>query len=343
MNSDVQANDTVRDDLERFVGRRLGPYNSYNAVNRAQIWQWCSALGDDNPLYLPADDGPAVAPPAMMQMWTMRDSHFRYAPGSTDAHPFEVLAVLKEHGFGANVAVSYDLRFHRYLREGDRVQHYSSIAAISPRKRTALGEGYFVTERAEYIDGAGECFAEATISYFAYRAAARGDDDGAGAGEAQKTAAGAAAPPVKENADALRCNAGPMPAAQPGDRLPPLPIPVTATLIVAGAIASQDFTEVHHDHAAARAAGMPDIFMNILTTCGLSARYLTDWAGPGARLRSLAFRLFAPNTPGDCMRFSGEVENAVEADGERQLRIAFKGANGLGMHVAGTGTLATPC
>ena len=54
-------------------------------------------------------------------------------------------------------------------------------------------------------------------------------------------------------------------------------------------------------------------------------------------------RLFAPNTPGDCMRFSGEVENAVEADGERQLRIAFKGANGLGMHVAGTGTLATPC
>lgn len=59
-------------------------------------------------------------------------------------------------------------------------------------------------------------------------------------------------------------------------------IPVTHTLVVGGAIASQDYMPVHHNVPAARAAGMPDIFMNILTTCGLAARYLTDWAGAGA-------------------------------------------------------------
>ena len=85
---------------------------------------------------------------------------------------------------------------------------------------------------------------------------------------------------------------------------------------------------------------MPDIFMNILTTCGLCARYLTDWAGPEARLESMSFRLFAPNTPGDVMRFTGEVEDS-SVDGDRRgATVAFKGANSLGLHVAGKATLS---
>jgi acyl dehydratase len=331
MNETAAAGDSVRNTVERFVGRRLGPYTSYNAVSRTQIWQWCSALSDHNPLYLPDDNAPAVAPPAMMQSWTMRDSHFRYAPGSVSDEPFEVLAVFRELGYPANVAVSYDLRFHRYIGEGDRVHSYSTIAAITPRKQTALGEGYFVTERAEYLDQNNELFAEATISYFAY-APAEGSADSAGQG----TAAGN--PPAASEPDQLVCNTGPAPAWQPGDTLPALAIPITATLIVAGAVASQDFTEVHHDVAAAHAAGMSDIFMNILTTCGLSARYLTDWAGPEARLESLSFRLFAPNLPGDVMRFTGEVES-VDDGRQGRATVAFKGANSRGLHVAGKATL----
>ncbi len=53
-------------------------------------------------------------------------------------------------------------------------------------------------------------------------------------------------------------------------------------MIVAGALASHDFTAVHHDKAAAQAQGMQDVFMNILTTNGLVGRYVTDWAGPNA-------------------------------------------------------------
>lgn len=336
MTTEDQAADPTRQAIERFVGRRLGPYQSYNSVNRAQIWQWCSAMSDHNPRYLPQDDSPATAPPAMMQMWTMRNSHFRYAPGSVQDEPFEVLAVLKELGCGGNVAVSYDLRFHRYLQEGDRVHSYSTISHITELKKTALGEGYFITELAEYLDQNESCFAEATISYFAYRPAekpqaARNEDSG----KAPASASGV-------TADTLSCNTGAPPKCAEGDMLPTLAIPINATLIVAGAVASQDFTEVHHDYSAAREAGMNDIFMNILTTCGLSSRYLTDWAGPEAELQTLSFRLFAPNTPGDCMRFTGEIKEAQHDDDASFITIDFKGSNALGLHVAGQSRLKLP-
>ena len=58
-----------------------------------------------------------------------------------------------------------------------------------------------------------------------------------------------------------------------GTELPELPIDITTSLVVGGAIASRDFTPVHHDKIEAQAAGMPDVFMNILTTNGLVNRY----------------------------------------------------------------------
>lgn len=120
-----------------------------------------------------------------------------------------------------------------------------------------------------------------------------------------------------------------------GDKLPDLDIPITALQIVSGAIATQDFENVHHDKAAAQAAGTPDIFMNILTTNGLVGRYLTDWAGAEARLKRIKLRLGAPNFPGDTMTLSGKV-SANEND---IVEIEFKGKNGLGNHVTGVASL----
>lgn len=121
-----------------------------------------------------------------------------------------------------------------------------------------------------------------------------------------------------------------------GDELPPLEIPITRTLIVAGAIASRDYQDVHHDPEAARAKGSPDVFMNILTTNGLVGRYLTDHFGPRAVLKKVAIRLGAPNYPGDTMVLTGTIE-AVEGD---TATVRVVGANGLGHHVTGTVTLA---
>ncbi|MEU6593793.1 MaoC/PaaZ C-terminal domain-containing protein [Streptomyces sp. NPDC046881] len=123
-----------------------------------------------------------------------------------------------------------------------------------------------------------------------------------------------------------------------GDRLPPLEIPVTRTLIVAGAIASRDYQDVHHDPELARQKGAPDIFMNILTTNGLVGRYVTDHFGPAAVLRRVAIRLGAPNHPGDTMVLTGSVE---EVDGDTAV-VRVVGANGLGTHVTGTVTVTLP-
>ncbi|MFJ1972762.1 MaoC/PaaZ C-terminal domain-containing protein [Streptomyces sp. NPDC087903] len=125
---------------------------------------------------------------------------------------------------------------------------------------------------------------------------------------------------------------------RPGDELPPLEIPVTRTLIVAGAIASRDYQDVHHDAEAARRKGSPDVFMNILTTNGLVGRYITDHLGPGATLRKVAIRLGAPNYPGDTMVLRGTVETVD--GGTATVRVV--GANGIGTHVTGTVTVTLP-
>ena len=81
-------------------------------------------------------------------------------------------------------------------------------------------------------------------------------------------------------------------------RSPTLAIDMTATRIVAGAIATRDFMPVHHDRDYANSQGAPDIFMNIISTNGYCSRYLTDWAGPDAMLKRLAIRLGVPGLPG---------------------------------------------
>jgi acyl dehydratase len=119
---------------------------------------------------------------------------------------------------------------------------------------------------------------------------------------------------------------------QVGDKLPPLQIPLTRSLIVATAIASRDYQDVHHDPTLAVQRGSKDIFMNILSTNGFVGRYVTDWAGPDAILRSVSIRLGVPNYPGDTMTMSGTV--TAKTDGV--VAVAVRGANGLGDHVTGS-------
>ncbi|MFJ7059566.1 MaoC family dehydratase [Streptomyces griseobrunneus] len=124
-----------------------------------------------------------------------------------------------------------------------------------------------------------------------------------------------------------------------GDELPPLEIPVTRTLIVAGAIASRDYQDVHHDAELAREKGSPDIFMNILTTNGLVGRYITDHFGAAAALRKVAIRLGAPNHPGDVLRLTGRIV-ALEGENQALVEVAVTGDNRIGRHVTGKVTVA---
>lgn len=425
---------------KRYIGKRIGPYHAWNPVSRAQVWQWCTAMGDENSLYL--GGAKAIAPPTMLQMWAFRDMRGNYAPGSTDKDVYEVLAKLDELGFSGTVAVSYNQTYHSYLKEGDRVHNYSSIVKITDQTSTRLGDGYFVTEQAEYFKQNDDCFGEASITYFKYRPPAMATTQ-----KAPETRRAERIRPVENHdsahywqglrdnklllqkcgkCDTFRHPPQPMcevcqslqwsavasqgfgtiysytvihyPEIPPFDypnaivlvdmdegvrlayqlvdldpeaiqiglkvkvridevqeglslpvfvpvskqtgkgKLPELKIPITARQIVSGAIASQDFEDVHHDKAAAQAAGTPDIFMNILTTNGLVGRYLTDWAGPKARLVNIALNLGVPNFPGDNMVMSGTV---IAINGKK-CEVAFKGKNDLGNHVTGTAVLMLP-
>ncbi|OXM47229.1 MaoC family dehydratase [Amycolatopsis alba] len=117
-----------------------------------------------------------------------------------------------------------------------------------------------------------------------------------------------------------------------GTELPPLTIEATPTFVVSTALATRDFQDVHHDRDAAVRRGSKDIFLNILTDTGLVQRFVTDWAGPEAFVRSIKIRLGVPCYAGDTLTFTGRV---TERDGD-DVVIAVSGVDGLGEHVVGT-------
>lgn len=127
-----------------------------------------------------------------------------------------------------------------------------------------------------------------------------------------------------------------------GETLPELVIEASVRNIVATAIASRDFQDVHHDVALAQERGSKTIFTNILTSNGYCLRYVTDWSGPEAVVKKASIRLGVPNYAGDTMTMTGTVE-AVDADPAGELvTVAVRGRNSLGDHVTGSVTVLLP-
>ena len=125
------------------------------------------------------------------------------------------------------------------------------------------------------------------------------------------------------------------PAIEVGTTLPPLTIDATPTFIVSTALATRDFQDVHHDRDLAQAKGSKDIFVNILTDTGLVERFVTDWAGPSSRIRSIKLTLGVPWYAYDSLTFTGDV-TGVDDD---LITVAVTGTNALGKHVISTVTL----
>jgi len=123
-----------------------------------------------------------------------------------------------------------------------------------------------------------------------------------------------------------------------GTELPPLTIEATPTFVVSTALATRDFQDVHHDRDSAVARGSKDIFLNILTDTGLVQRFVSEWAGPQALIRSIKIRLGVPCYAYDTLTFTGRV---VSRDG-RDVVVAVSGVDSLGEHVAGTVEVTLP-
>ena len=165
----------LRAGLDAWIGREGEPQVARDVVNPAMIRHWCDAVGDGNPVYTDPDfatksvHGALVAPPTMLQAWTMVGLRAP-APASSQAGPLsEVMRLLDAAGYTSVVATNCRQEYRRYLREGDRLSVTTRIARVSDEKKTALGTGRFVDEEMIYRDAAGEEVARMTFRLLKFK------------------------------------------------------------------------------------------------------------------------------------------------------------------------------
>lgn len=160
---------TLDDRLQALVGAPLaesGPTSSPDPVNEPMIRHWAAAFEDDNPVYTDPDAAAAsrfggiVAPPLMLQTWTMatpRITGMAERGGSpVEGNPAAVLRELDEAGYLATLASNTEFEITRYLHPGELVSAETVLESVSPEKQTRIGAGYFVTWLTTYTVGDGE-------------------------------------------------------------------------------------------------------------------------------------------------------------------------------------------
>lgn len=131
------------------------PAVSRDPVNLPMIRRWCEAMGETNPIY--TDEAAAraaghdgiVAPPAMLEVWTM--SPYR-ATGRSADESMKIVDLFDEAGYLGVVATNIEQEYDRYLKLGDIVKFEAIIDDVSDEKRTGLGIGHFITVRYEFTD-----------------------------------------------------------------------------------------------------------------------------------------------------------------------------------------------
>ena len=415
------SEDTIRAAAARLTAAGDSrPRAARDPVNLPMIRNWTEVIDPNGP------DDPGTAPPAMIQVWTMPGLH---GVRAGDDPLGQMSQVLDEAGYTSVVATNCDQAYHRYLKTGEQLSVQARLLDVTGPKRTALGEGWFVTTRSTWFS-ADEPVATMDFRILKYRPPPAPTSatpptpaaetpmlplvtpdtaffwDGTAAGELriQRCAACAAlrhppgpmCPACGEASDGGYMVAagtgevfsyvvhhhppvpgkrlpmvvalvqlpegvrilGEMPGVRPdqvwiglpvrvtftraGDMalpawraaegaLPDRVIEVTPTFVIASALATRDFQDVHHDRDRAVARGSRDIFVNILTTTGLVQRYVSAWA-PDAVIRAVSIRLGVPCHAGETLTLSGQ---ATAADGDEQV-VAVTGRCGLGDHVTGT-------
>ncbi|HEY3646441.1 MAG TPA: OB-fold domain-containing protein [Streptosporangiaceae bacterium] len=434
------SEDTIRAAAARLAAAGDScPRAARDPVNLPMIRNWTEII-DPN-----GRDDRGTAPPAMIQVWTMPGLH---GVRTNDDPLGQMSKVLDEAGFTSVVATNCDQAYHRYLETGERLSVQARLLDVTGPKRTALGEGWFVTTRSTWFS-ADEPVATMDFRILKYRPPPVPTSatpptpaaetpmlplvtpdtaffwDGTAVGELriQRCAACGALrhppgpmcpacgeasdggytvaigtgevfsyvvhhhPPVPGKRlpmvvalvqlpegvrilgemrgvrpDQVRIGlpvrvtftpagdmslpswsprggsggSSPPEAAEPAEgALPDRVIDVTPTFVIASALATRDFQDVHHDRDRAVARGSRDIFVNILTTTGLVQRYVSAWA-PDAVIRAVSIRLGVPCHAGETLTLSGQ---ATAADGDEQV-VAVTGRCSLGDHVTATVRIA---
>lgn len=163
----IQYGPMTKDELEKhfpeFVGQAFGPPETGpDPVNEPMIRHWCETMGDRNPVYTDAAfakttrHGGLVAPPTMMQAWTMEGYPMAAGYAEPRDKQQELHKLFNEAGYTGVVATDCRQTYARSLKPGDSVTAHATIESISEEKATALGIGYFVETLTRFTDQNGE-------------------------------------------------------------------------------------------------------------------------------------------------------------------------------------------
>jgi hypothetical protein len=164
--------DDLRATLDALIGQPMGsgrPQPAPDPVNQPMIRHWAAAFEDANPVYVDPEaaaasrHGQIVAPPLMLQTWTMATPKLT-GIGERGGSPVEAedtgvrspITVLDEAGFTATLASNSEFEIERYLHLGEVVTATTVVEDISDEKQTRLGKGHFLTWVTTWTDEAGE-------------------------------------------------------------------------------------------------------------------------------------------------------------------------------------------
>lgn len=174
--------------IRAYVGREVGPPKRGNDdVNEAMIRHWTEVMGDELGVYTDAEyaastsKGGIVAPPAMLQAWSMEGYPMANNPAQDVQR--ELHNVFDEHGFTGVLGTNTSTEFYRDLRPGDQVIAHTVIDNISEQKATQRGIGYFVETVATFTDQNGEAVGKQVFRVLKFipnesnQLAASSDDD----------------------------------------------------------------------------------------------------------------------------------------------------------------------
>lgn len=290
-----------RTQIEARLKSEIAPFEikAELPVNRWAIRRWCSAIGLDYRCYL--DPLQVDAPMAMLHFWTVWE---------TTRNPMSVNQRLRcemtSAGYPAIVATNYELEQFHPARIGETLATCIRLEDISEEKQTPLGAGYFATELHEFLSEKSGLLGQLRIRCLFFKP---------GASVASRSGSAGAKPATTA-------------AAPGGVEIAPLDVPVSATSVISGALAFNDFELVHHDRDVAQSQGLPDIIMNSATSLGLVYRYATETAPPGRKLARIAMRIGTPCVPGDMLSFSGRKS--------AELDLEIRAITGRGEHLRAT-------
>jgi uncharacterized OB-fold protein/acyl dehydratase len=150
-------------EMRAFVGHPIGPpVTGRDPVNAPMIRQWCDATGESHSAYLDAEaakqtlHGGIVAPPTMLQAWTMDgwSMHEGYDEPRNEQQRLHNL--LAQNGYTGVLGTNTEENYTRYLRLGEWITSTTTIEEISEEKATAVGIGYFITTRTHFENQDGD-------------------------------------------------------------------------------------------------------------------------------------------------------------------------------------------